>query len=94
VGLVRNAMVANPATSESAAVVDYLKHRNTLVLLREHSGRWPVAVRASTLGLQLVLGTVAPERRPPWFDARARRRALVDFLRGRTGPPPAEILAR
>ncbi len=91
VGLVRNAMVANPTTSGSGAVVDYLKHRNTLLLLREHAGRWPVAVRAVTLGAQLLRGVLRPEQRPPWFDARARRRALVDFLAGRTGAPPRAI---
>jgi GT2 family glycosyltransferase len=94
VGLVRDAMVANPTTSGSGALVDYLKHRNTLLLLREHAGRWPVAVRVATLGAQLVAGALAPARRPPWFDSRARRRALADYLRGRTGPPPDDIDSR
>ena len=90
----RDAMVANPETSGSNAVVDYLKQRNTLLLLREHAGRWPGLVRGLTLVVQLALGRLRPRRRPPWFDAPARRRALLDFAAGRLGPPPADIVGR
>lgn len=91
VGLVRNAMVANPVTSGAGVLVDYLKHRNTLLLLREHSGRWPALVRSMVLILEVVDGTVRPGRRPPWFHRWARLRGLVDHVRGRYGPPPPDL---
>jgi len=88
VGIVRGAMVTNPTMSSATAVVDYLKQRNTLLLLRRHFGRWPATMRAIMGGMQLLRGLAFPRSRPPWFSVQARRRALWDGLRGRGGPPP------
>jgi GT2 family glycosyltransferase len=91
VGLVRGARVTNPDLSASVAVVDYLQQRNTLLLLREHFGRYPAAVRFVTALVQLAIGTVRPSARPLVFSARARRLALRDHLRGCYGAPPGDL---
>jgi hypothetical protein len=93
VGVVRGAMIRNPDIGSRVPVVDYLQLRNTLLLVREHFGRYPATIRFG-LGLwHLVSGLVAPRRRGPYYDARARVLALSDHLRGRYGPPPASLRA-
>ncbi len=91
IGMVRGARVTNPDLSASVAVVDYLQLRNTLLLTREHFGRYAHLIRFSTALLQLVGQTLRPSRRPLVFHARARVLALRDQLRGRYGPPPAGL---
>jgi GT2 family glycosyltransferase len=93
-GLVRGALVVNPDLGTRSAVIDYLQLRNTLLLVREHSGRYHATIRAILAVGQLVTGLVSPRRRGPYFDARARGRALVDHLRGRYGPPPPAVADR
>lgn len=88
IGLVRGARVTNPDLSASVAVVDYLQLRNTLLLTREHFGRYAHFIRFTTAVLQLVSQTLRPSRRPLVFHARARLLALRDQLRGCYGPPP------
>lgn len=88
VGIVWGAVVRNPSIGSDHAVVDYLKLRNTLLLVRDHSGRYPALIR-----LLMAIGTTAwltarRTRRPELFSARGRMLAIVDFLRGRFGPPP------
>lgn len=91
VGVVRGADVRNPVTSGRIALVDYLEERNTMLLVRSNFGRWPATVRL-VLGVWMVIrGVVPPRRRRDIFDARARLRALRDHLRGRYGPPPADL---
>ena len=90
-GLVRGARVTNTDLSSSVAVVDYLQLRNTLLLTREHFGRYATFIRLTTAGMQLVSQTLRPDRRPLVFHARARRRALRDHLRGCYGPPPTDL---
>ncbi|HEX9993605.1 MAG TPA: glycosyltransferase [Acidimicrobiales bacterium] len=91
VGVVRRADVRNPHVGSTVAVTDYLQLRNTLLLVREHGGRWPVTVRAVMALWSAAVGAVAPARRPPVFDARARLLALRDYALGRFGPPPASL---
>ncbi|CAN5845893.1 glycosyltransferase family 2 protein [soil metagenome] len=91
VGIVRGARVTNGHLGTGTATVDYLQQRNTLLLVREHFGRYPAAVRLALGLVELAVGTVLPGRRPPLFSARARVRALGDHLQGRTGPPPAGL---
>lgn len=91
IGLVRGARVTNIDLSSSVALVDYLQLRNTLLLTRDHFGRYAELVRLTTAVLQLVSQTLFPARRPMIFDARARRRALRDHLRGCYGPPPPDL---
>lgn len=89
VGLVRGAMVHNPDLSAATPVVDYLMLRNTLLLVREHSGRYKVFIRFVMACSQLV----SERRSDPYHDTRARVLALRDFLRRRLGPPPERLIA-
>jgi GT2 family glycosyltransferase len=93
-GLVRGALVVNPDLGTRIATIDYLQLRNTLLLVREHSGRYHATIRWLLAIGQLAAGLVAPSRRGPYWDPAARMQALVDHLRGRYGPPPDRILSR
>lgn len=93
-GLIRGAIVVNPDLGTRTPVIDYLQLRNTLLLVREHSGRYHATIRALLAVGQLVSGLVSPARRGPYFDARSRVRALVDHARGRYGPPPGAVADR
>lgn len=90
VGIVRGARVTNLHLGTATATVDELQQRNTLLLVRDHFGRYPAAVRL-VLGLaSLALGVLRPARRSsPVFSVRGRVSGLVDHLRGRYGPPRA-----
>jgi GT2 family glycosyltransferase len=90
-GLVRGAMVENPDLGSTAPAVDYLQQRNTLYLVRQHSGRYHAFIRFCIGLWHLAVGLVLPSRRNPYFDARARVLALRDFLLGRRGPPPTRL---
>ena len=90
VGLVRGAMVHNPDMSNTPPAVDYLMVRNTLVLVRRHSGRYKAFIRFVMACWQLV----GERRTNPYHDTRARVLALRDFLTGRTGPPPPALTVR
>jgi N-acetylglucosaminyl-diphospho-decaprenol L-rhamnosyltransferase len=93
VGLVRGVMVTNPTMRSGSPAVDYLMHRNTLLLVREHSGRYHAGIRLLIASWQLARGIVQPSSRPPLFSARGRATGMVDFLRGRYGPPPDDLFA-
>lgn len=93
-GLIRGAIVVNPDLGTRISVIDYLQLRNTLLLVREHSGRYHATIRGLLAIGQLVSGLVSPARRGPYFDPRARVRAMLDFTRGRFGPPPVALLDR
>jgi GT2 family glycosyltransferase len=93
-GLVRGALVVNPDLGTKTTAIDYLQLRNTLLLVQEHSGRYHATIRALLAVGQLLGGLVAPSRRGPYFDARARVQALVDHARGHYGPPPPAFLDR
>jgi GT2 family glycosyltransferase len=93
VGVVRGALIRNTDVGSHEAIVDYLQLRNTLLLVREHFGRYPAFIRF-VLGLwHLGSGLIAPSRRGPYYDPRARVLALADHLRRRYGPPPASLAA-
>ncbi len=87
-GLVRGAMVRNPYVGSASAAIDYLQLRNTLLLVREHSGRYHTFIRYTIALWHLLSGAVVPARRGPYWNVRGRVAALVDFPRGRFGPPP------
>jgi GT2 family glycosyltransferase len=90
-GLVRGAIVVNPEMKTVNPTVDYLQLRNTLLLVKEHSGRYHATIRWLMAIGQLLSGLVSPSRRGPYWSPTARVRALLDFLRGRYGPPPAAV---
>lgn len=93
VGIVWGARVRNPSISSNAALNDYLMMRNTLLLVREHSGRYRVAIRLLMALYQTAFWTFSSRKRPPIFSARGRFLGMRDWARGRSGPPP-EWLAR
>ena len=94
VGVVRDAEVRNATVGSHVAVVDYLQLRNTLLLARDHFGRYAATVRTVVALLDLVTGLVSPDRRGPYWDVPARLLALRDFALGRYGPPPASVASR
>jgi N-acetylglucosaminyl-diphospho-decaprenol L-rhamnosyltransferase len=93
-GLIRGAIVVNPDLGTRVAVIDYLQLRNTLLLVREHSGRYHATIRGLLAVGQLVAGLVSPARRGPYWDPRSRVRALLDHARGRYGAPPLSVQDR
>jgi hypothetical protein len=87
-------MVTNPHISSTSAAIDYLQLRNTLLLVRNHSGRYHAFIRFCIALWHLASGAVRPARRGPYWHPEGRLRALLDFLRGRFGPPPARLLVK
>jgi N-acetylglucosaminyl-diphospho-decaprenol L-rhamnosyltransferase len=92
VGLAHGARVVNPGMRSGSPVADYLMHRNTLHLVRRWFGRYHACVRLLIGVAQLVRGLVQPSSRAWMFSAPGRFWGLVDFVRGRTGPPPAHLV--
>jgi GT2 family glycosyltransferase len=93
VGVVWDALVENPHMSGESAAVEYLQLRNSLLLVRDHFGRYPAFIRLTMALGDTAFRTLLPRRRTPIFSLPARCRAIVDFGRGRYGPPPASLLA-
>ena len=93
VGVVWDAVVRNPSMSGSSAAVEYLQLRNSLLLVREHFGRYPAFIRLSMAIGDTALRTAWPAWRTPIFSLPARVRAIVDYGRRRYGPPPRSLLA-
>ncbi|KPM53411.1 glycosyl transferase [Frankia sp. R43] len=93
-GLVRGAMVKNPYVGSPSGAIDYLQLRNTLLMVREHFGRYHVFIRLCIALLQLGTGAIRPARRGPYWHPDGRVRGIVDFLRGRFGPPPAHLYTK
>ncbi|MGY6499521.1 MAG: glycosyltransferase [Acidimicrobiales bacterium] len=93
VGLARGTMVENPSMGPGSPAADYLQLRNTLLLVREHSGRYHAGVRAGIALYQLAAGVVRPRHRYHLFSARARVMALRDAALSRYGPPPTSLYA-
>jgi GT2 family glycosyltransferase len=92
-GLVRGAMVRNPYVGSASAAIDYLQLRNTLLLVRDHSGRYHAFIRLCIAWFQLVRTLVQPSYTPFIFSAKGRVWGMADFVRGRFGPPPTALLA-
>jgi N-acetylglucosaminyl-diphospho-decaprenol L-rhamnosyltransferase len=90
VGIVWGAVVRNPSMSSERGVPEYLMLRNNLLLIREHSGRWPAAFYFG-LAVWLTVRGALGGRKTLFWHLPARRLALRDFLRRRYGPPPAEL---
>jgi len=88
---VRGAEVRNMHVGSRAAVVDYLQLRNTLLMVRDHSGRYHATIRLLIALWQLAAGAVDPAHRGPYWAPRARVLAIAHHLRRRYGPPPADL---
>ena len=94
VGLTRGIRVTNPTMRSGSPVVDYLMHRNTLLQVREHSGRYHASIRLAIAVLQLADDLRRPdESRRLAFSVRGRIMGMTDFLRGRFGPPPEALFS-
>jgi N-acetylglucosaminyl-diphospho-decaprenol L-rhamnosyltransferase len=91
VGVVRGAEIRNTAVGSRAAVVDYLQLRNTLLMVREHSGLYHATIRLLMALWDLAAGMVVPGRRGPYWAPRARLLAIAHHLRHRYGPPPPDL---
>ncbi len=87
-GLVRGAMVVNPDLGSRSAAVDYLQLRNTLLQVREHSGRYKAFIRFCIGVIHLADGMVRPASRGPYWDPRARVRALAIICANATAHHP------
>ncbi len=90
VGIVWGAVVANDSRPDQT-IADYLQLRNTLLLVRTHFGRYPATVRGIYAAGRLVAGPAGHPLGWPWHQVKAR--ALLDFVRGRFGPPPVQVVA-
>jgi GT2 family glycosyltransferase len=93
VGVIRGAEVRNASIGSELAVVDYLQQRNTLLLAREHYGRYALFLRTVMALWHLGTGLVSDthRRRDPYWTARARLLALRDYALHRFGPPPTTL---
>ena len=87
VGIVRTAEVRNPYLASAAEVVDYLMHRNTLLLVREHFGRYKATIRFSVALSHLADGLARPHQERPGSSSPA------DGC-GRCGTTPSVASAR
>lgn len=92
VGLVRGSRVTNPTMRSGSPAVDYLMQRNTLLLVRENSGAYHASIRLMIAGWHLMRGLVSPAPGTFVFSARGRGMGILDFVRGRYGPPPGELM--
>lgn len=85
VGMVWGAVVDN-GQLPAQLLADYLQTRNTLLLVRTRFGRYAASVHA-VLAVARALGRIRRDR-PRWrVHLLIEGHALMDFLRGRFGPP-------
>ncbi|HEY2430116.1 MAG TPA: glycosyltransferase family 2 protein [Acidimicrobiales bacterium] len=103
VGLVWGAVVGN-GRPPRADVARYLQVRNTLLLLKKHFGTGPALARMTWEAGALLAGRDQPtlgvglgaqprdEGAERTAVRRATRLALRDFVRGRFGAPPADLI--
>ncbi len=91
VGLVWGAVVAN-SRLPAQLLADYLQVRNTLLLIRTHNGRRRAVLR-SLLGVGPMLGRIKRDPRRWKLHVRLEGGALIDFWRGRLGPPPRSVMS-
>src|SRR5207248_1975913 len=68
VGLVWDAIVHNPHMSGGSAAVEYLQLRNSLLLVRDHFGRYPAFIRLTMAVGDTAMRALLPKRRTPIFS--------------------------
>ena len=91
IGMVWGAVVVN-GRLPAQLLADYLQVRNTLLLIRTHHGCRLASLR-TLLSVAPMLGRI---RRDPlrWkLHLRLEGGALLDFWRGRFGPPPPSVVS-
>ncbi len=88
VGIVWGARVRNTHLGTPLPVIEYLKLRNSLLLVRSHFGRYRAFIRICFAVATLIRQAARPRQRPAGFSPGARVLAVRDFLSGRFGPPP------
>ena len=93
VGLARGVIVENPEMGPGSEAVAYLQLRNTLLLVREHSGRYHATVRAVIALWQIGRSMLVPRSRDHLHHPRARLLGIRDWMLGRFGPPPPALSA-
>ncbi|VVM06502.1 glycosyltransferase family 2 protein [Methylacidimicrobium tartarophylax] len=93
--LVWGATVDNPGRAAPSLLYSYLHGRNSLFLALRYGGSPAAAVRALLFALNTVrfLCLDAKNHRIDEFGL-GRACALIDFFRGRYGPPPSFLLRR
>lgn len=91
VGIVWGAVVRNPIRAASSAVTYYLLIRNSILLVRKHAGFFAACIRTGVVLANTVVLLLLKSRRSPSHSTGARIRAVVDFWRGRLGPPPLAL---
>lgn len=91
VGVVWGAVVRNTAMTSEQGVPEYLMMRNSLLLVRQHFGPADAAVLLAVYVVLTVQGSLFPNRRSLYWHTRGRWLAMLDFTRGRFGPPPPPL---
>jgi N-acetylglucosaminyl-diphospho-decaprenol L-rhamnosyltransferase len=92
VGLVWNAMVANPQTSTPGGWRSYLFARNSVLLVRDYFGKWAGLLRAVAILTTTVRRALFQQQNHTVFSARAQWRGLLDYFAGRFGAPPPSLM--
>lgn len=90
VGIVWGARVRNTHLGTPLPVIEYLKLRNSLLLVRSHFGRYRTFIRTCFAAVTTLRQAAWPRQRPAGFSPGARALAVRDFLAGHFGPPPDE----
>jgi N-acetylglucosaminyl-diphospho-decaprenol L-rhamnosyltransferase len=89
VGMVWGAVVDNGQLPPQL-LADYLQTRNTLLLVRSRFGRYAATVHA-VLALARTLGRMRSDRARWRSHLQVEGHAVLDFLRGRFGPPSPTV---
>jgi N-acetylglucosaminyl-diphospho-decaprenol L-rhamnosyltransferase len=90
VGLVWGAVVKNPIRAASSRITWYLLIRNQLLAVRESTGIAAAALLTiRLLAMGFVRWITFQSARSEADKAGVRGRAILDFWRGRFGPPPS-----
>jgi len=92
--IVWGARVVNPGTGTPSPLMAYLWTRNLLLLSRLYGGRRTAMARASAVAATTAWFWLTRRPRQSLSSPEARWRGLVDFLRGRFGPPAPALVAR
>lgn len=90
-GIVRHARVHNPGIGIGVQRVAYLQHRNTLLMLREHFGRWNAWFRIGLALVELPIGAIYPPARGLHWSPAGRLKGIRDYILGRYGPPALDV---